>query len=119
MKTLANGLIVAITFAAALAPAVRAAGLQYQDLPDAAKTYAETVRATCKDVDPDGISADTMAGFTPVTLSDGTTALIIDNEYLCDDHYSGANCSNRGCDTVVMAQSDEADKGWKEIFHEH
>jgi hypothetical protein len=118
MKTLVKSLV-ALAFAAALTPAVRAADLQYEDLPEAVKTYAETVRATCKDADPDGIPADKMAGITQVTLSDGTPALLIDNEYLCDDHYSGANCTNRGCDTVVMTQSDEADKGWKEILHEH
>jgi hypothetical protein len=57
-----------------------------------------------------------MSGITLIALSDSTPALLIDNEALCSDHYSGANCSNRGCDVVVMI---EADKGWKETFHEH
>ena len=97
-------------------PAASAAGLQYQDLPAAVKTYAENVRNSCKDYNPGGIPADKMSGITLIALSDSTPALLIDNEALCSDHYSGANCSNRGCDVVVMI---EADKGWKEIFHEH
>jgi hypothetical protein len=112
-------ILVAITFACALAPAVRAADLQYQDLPAAAKSYAENVRSSCKDYNPEGVPADKLAGITPVTLSDGTPALILDNESLCADHYTGTNCSNRGCDAVIMIQGDDGDKGWKEIFHEH
>ena len=118
-KTFAKGLV-ALAFACALsAPSARAADMQYNDLPAAAKAYAETVRSSCKDYNPIGIPADKMAGITPVKLSDGTPALILDNEKLCTDHYTGANCSNRGCDAVVMVQGDAADKGWKEIFHEH
>jgi hypothetical protein len=118
-KTFAKGLV-AIAFACALsAPAAHAADMQYQDLPAAAKAYAETVRNSCKEYNPDGVPADKMAGITPVTLGDGTPALILDNDYLCADHYAGANCSNRGCDAVVMVPGNAADKGWKEIFHEH
>ncbi len=65
---------------------------------------------------PDGNPADRMSGISRVTLGDGTPALLIDNETLCSDHYSGANCSSRGCDAVVMI---DAGNGWKEIFNEH
>lgn len=111
-----KGLVV-LAFAFALgAPTARAAKMPYQDLPAAAKTYVENVRNSCKEYNSVGIPADKMSGITQIALSDGTPALLIDNEALCSDHYAGANCSNRGCDVVVMI---EAGKGWKEIFHEH
>ncbi|MBN9149338.1 MULTISPECIES: formylglycine-generating enzyme family protein [unclassified Nitrobacter] len=90
---------------------------QYQHLPAAVRAYAETVRNSCKEYNSEGVPTDRMAGITSVTLDHGRPALILDNETLCADHYTGANCSNRGCDAVIMIQGDGA--GWKEIFHEH
>lgn len=89
---------------------------QYNDLPRAVKTYVEDIRNSCKEFDLNGIPANKLSGIRPISLADGTPALLIENETLCSDHYSGANCSNRGCDVMVMAK---ADGGWKEIFHEH
>jgi hypothetical protein len=87
MKTFAKG-FVAFACACALAPAVRAAAdLQYQSLPEAAKAYAETVRKSCKEYNPDGVPADKMAGITPIALNDGTPAFLLDNETLCAGHY--------------------------------
>jgi formylglycine-generating enzyme required for sulfatase activity len=91
-------------------------GLQYDYLPRAVKSYVEEVRNSCRDYDPNGVPADRMSGIRPISLADGTPALLIENETLCSDHYSGANCSNRGCDVVVMV---EGDNGWKDSFHEH
>lgn len=88
----------------------------YQDLPAAAKTYAEEVRRSCKEAHPNGVPADPMAGITQVLLN-STPALILDNEGLCSDHYSGANCTNRGCDVVIMTAP--ADGASNEIFREH
>lgn len=97
-------------------PTEKESGLRYEYLPAAVKTYVEGVRNSCRDYDPAGIPANTMAGIRPISLAGRTPALLIENENLCSDHYSGANCSNRGCDVVVMT---EGDGGWKEIFHEH
>lgn len=98
------------------APTAPSGGLRYESLPAAVKNYVEDVRNSCKKYDPNGAPADKMSGIRPIALADGTSALLIENETLCSDHYSGANCSNRGCDVVVMT---EGDGGWKEIFHEH
>ncbi|NEI32729.1 SUMF1/EgtB/PvdO family nonheme iron enzyme [Rhizobium leguminosarum] len=97
-------------------PTATKIGPQYDYLPRAVKTYVEDVRNSCKEYDPNGIPPNNMSGIRPISLADGTPALLIENETLCSDHYSGANCSNRGCDVVVMT---EGDGGWKEIFHEH
>lgn len=91
-------------------------GLQYDYLPRAVKTYVDDVRNSCRDYHPNGIPADKMSGIRPLTFADGTPAFLIENEPLCSDNYSGANCSNRGCDVVVMT---EGEGDWKEIFHEH
>ena len=90
--------------------------LQYDRLPQAVKVYVEEVRNSCKEYDPDGIPPDRMSGIRPISLSGATPALLIEHETLCSDHYSGANCSNRGCDVVIMAAGNG---DWKEIFHEH
>jgi hypothetical protein len=116
--TLANTLAI-LAFACTFSAGLARADMRYENLPAEAKTYAENVRSSCKESNPEGVPADKMAGITPVTLSDGTPALILDNEALCADHYSGANCTNRGCDAVVMIAGEDADRGWKEIFHEH
>lgn len=102
--------------AAVTSPKAPESGLQYDYLPRAVKSYVEEVRNSCRDYDPNGIPADKMSGIRPVSLADGTHALLIENETLCSDHYSGANCSNRGCDVVVMV---EGNHGWKETFREH
>ncbi|MBY3044224.1 formylglycine-generating enzyme family protein [Rhizobium leguminosarum] len=102
--------------AAVASPATEGSGLQYGHLPPAVKSYVENVRNSCRDSDPNGIPSDKMSGIRPISLPDGTIALLIENETVCSDHYSSANCSNRGCDVVVMT---EGDGGWKEIFHEH
>lgn len=91
-------------------------GLQYDHLPRVVKSYVEEVRNSCRDYDPNAISADKMSGIRPIFLAEGTPALLIENETLCSDHYSGANCSNRGCDVVVMVEGSD---GWKEAFREH
>ncbi len=99
------------------ASAAPTADLQYQDLPAAAKSYAADVRASCKaDIGAEGVPNDPLAGISRVSLGDGTPALILDNETLCADHYSGTNCTNRGCDLTIFAQQGGS---WKEIFHEH
>jgi formylglycine-generating enzyme required for sulfatase activity len=102
--------------AAVAPPKASDGGLQYDYLPRAVKSYVEEVRNSCRDYDPNGVPADRMSGIRPISLADGTPALLIENETLCSDHYSGANCSNRGCDVVVMV---EGDNGWKDSFHEH
>jgi hypothetical protein len=116
-KILCSGLM---AFALGLmlgSPPAPAADAQFQSLPAEAKTYAEDVRKLCKDdVGQEGVPADPMAGISEVSLSDGTPALILDNETLCTDHYSGTNCTNRGCDLVILAKQGRI---WKETFKEH
>jgi formylglycine-generating enzyme required for sulfatase activity len=102
--------------AAVAPPKVSDGGLQYDYLPRAVKSYVEEVRNSCRDYDPNGVPSDRMSGIRPISLADGTPALLIENETLCSDHYSGANCSNRGCDVVVMVEGND---DWKETFHEH
>lgn len=105
-----------VKVAAAASPTTTDSGPQYDHLPAAVKTYVEDIRNSCKDYDASGIPANKMSGVRPISLVDGTPALLIENETLCSGHYPGANCSNRGCDVVVMV---EGNGGWKEIFHEH
>jgi formylglycine-generating enzyme required for sulfatase activity len=102
--------------AAVAPPKLTESGLQYDYLPRAVKSYVEEVRNSCRDYDPNAIPANKMSGIRPISLADGTPALLIENETLCSDHYSGANCSNRGCDVVVMVEGNDS---WKETFHEH
>ena len=109
----ATALFIAI---AASVAAAQQGGTAYQDLPAATKAYVEEVRRSCKEAHPDGVPADPMAGITQILLN-GAAALILDNEGLCSDHYSGANCTNRGCDVVIMTAPSDGEP--KEIFREH
>lgn len=114
---MAKGLMVPALVFALGATAPLAAEMQYQDLPANAKTYVEGIRATCKEqVGPEAIPGYQMAGISLVDLGDGTPALILDNETICTTGYAGANCSNRGCDLVIMAKKGQS---WKEVFNEH
>ena len=108
--------VLALAFALG-APAARAADMQYQDLPANAKTYVEGIRGSCKELaGQEAIPSDPMFGISLVDLGDGTSALLLDNEHICAEWYAGANCSNRGCDLVVMAKKGQS---WKETFNEH
>jgi hypothetical protein len=98
------------------ASAAKSAEMQYQDLPSATKTYVEGVRDRCKEFAPDAVPKNQMAGISLVDLGDGTPGLIIDSKALCKEHYTEANCSNRGCDLQIMAKTDQS---WKEVFNEH
>lgn len=88
----------------------------YQDLPDAAKSYVEAVRESCRENAEDSVPSDPMAGISQVFLPGDIPALVLDNETLCNSSYAGANCSNRGCDLEIMAKEGPS---WKTVFKEH
>ena len=98
----------------------------FQALPEEIRAYVRDVRGRCRahlDEFPKEerqglkfIPDDEMQGIITGTL-DGRPAIIADNLTLCNDHLSGVNCSNRGCDVVIWRQDHAA--VWRKIFSEH
>lgn len=92
--------------------------LTLEQLPHELRAHVDSVRASCRDLNPEQKPWHPMQGISTIDLDgDGHTDFLIDNRELCNDHMPGGNCSNRGCDLLIWRQVGR--RGWKRIFKEH
>ncbi len=98
--------------------AAQAENFSWDLLPKNVQAHAKLVRDSCQELNPDFKPYDPMQGITAVKLDqNGTRALIVDNENLCNGPMAGANCSNRGCDLTIWRE--DRPGRWSIIFKEH
>lgn len=89
-----------------------------EDLPPAVRQHIYSVRESCRRFYPDFAPHRPMQGVTIVDLDgDGSRDVLVDNEWLCNDHIPAANCTNRGCDLLIWKQYEPS--SWKLVFKEH
>jgi hypothetical protein len=85
--------------------------------PPEIERYAQGVWEGCKELMPDRVQNDPLAGVQAVDIdSDGVLEFMADNLNICGDHMAGANCTNRGCDLVIWQFRRGA---WTQVFNEH
>ncbi len=89
---------------------------QYRHLPTEVRQYAESVRKSCIDLNPQSKPYDLMQGIDSVELG-GAPALFVDAETLCNSRMAGANCNNRGCDLKIWKRV--GSNGWRKVFDEN
>lgn len=89
---------------------------KFQVLPKEIQTHALEVRASCKE-----LMSDDAKGFTPmqginIYKLNGSRAIFVDNEALCNSPIPAGNCSNRGCDLTIYKLINGR---YRKIFNEH
>jgi hypothetical protein len=92
--------------------------LKFQQLPADLRNYVEGIHQSCKELDDTSQPSDPMQGITVIDLdSNGSKALLVDSEWLCNSWIKAGNCSNRGCDLKIWKQTNQL--SWRPIFNEH
>ena len=89
-------------------------------LPRAVQSHVDGIRAACREylsgLAVAGDTTDPNRGIRRIMVA-GRPAVLVENELLCEDHFPGANCSNRGCDLVIWRQ--ESSGAWRKVLQEH
>jgi len=95
----------------------KTAGLGFRQLPKEVRDHATEVRQACKELSPEK-QLDDMQGIEVLDIAGtGGRDIVVDNEGLCGEHLSGANCSNRGCDLAIYKETSQG--RWSKVFAEH
>jgi len=89
---------------------------EFDRLPKEVRATIQNIRTSCKELDPDFTPYAIDQGITIIDL-DGSKAIMVDAEDVCNGWVAGANCSNRGCDLKIWKQT--GTNVWRKVFDEH
>jgi hypothetical protein len=89
--------------------------IEYERLPQEVKAELQEIRKSCKELDPEFVPHSIDQGIDIVKL-DGSTAIILNAEYVCNSRMAGGNCTNHECDLKIWKQTGKT--SWKKIFDE-
>jgi hypothetical protein len=93
--------------------------IEWSDLPKEIRDTAVETRELCRKFGGEedekfeqwqGIS------FLPLKAG-GPDYVVVDHRWLCNDHVTAGNCSNRGCDVWIYEQV--AKGRWRKVFDDH